>query len=466
MGNHMIERAFLAALLAASSVSATAQAQDPARRAAERALFEQIVEIPTVAGRTAEFRKLTALLTAEFRKAGITNVVVKDHDGTQTLIARWPAARPSGKKPILLMAHMDVVEAKASDWNNPPFEFREKDGYYLGRGTSDNKAGLTGIVLALQELKRQNFQPARDIIVLFTGDEETVMGGARRAASEWKPLIAAEYGLNFDGGGGSVFKDGRAEGFYMQIAEKTYADYKLVATNRGGHSSAPRPDNAIYALADALKAIAAHRFEPMINDATRGSFAQAAANDRGQYGELVKLFLADPKDRETADLLEAIDVGQTRTRCVATMLSGGHAPNALPQRAEANVNCRIFPGVKIETVRKQLQALAGPDVTVTTLEEMSTPETAPSPLRADVTEAFRAAVWTRFPKAPIIPYQSGGATDGSYMRAAGIPVYGMSGYWGLVGEKTGVHGLDEKALIEGFHGQVPITVELLRRLAS
>ena len=292
------------------------------------------------------------------------------------------------------------------------------------------------------------------------------MHGARRAASEWRPLIDAEYGLNFDGGGGSVYKDGRAEGFYLQIAEKTYADYKLVATNRGGHSSAPRPDNAIYALADALKAIATYRFEPMINDATRGSFAQAAANDSGQYGELVKQFLADPKDRETADLLEATALGQTRTRCVATMLSGGHAPNALPQRAEANVNCRIFPGVKIEAVRQQLQALAGPDVTVATIKESTTPETAPSPLRADVTEALRAAVATRFPKAPIIHYQSGGATDGSYLRAAGIPVYGVSGTWSIIGEKTSAPGLDEKAFVEGFHGQVPITVELLRRLAG
>lgn len=462
----MIKRMMLAGLLAATSAAAAAQGADPARRAAERALFERIVEIPTVAGRTAEFAKLTALLKAEFAKAGITNVVIKDHDQTQTLIARWPAARPSGKKPILLMAHMDVVEAKASDWQSPPFEFREKDGHYLGRGAADNKGELTGIVLALQELKRQNFQPTRDIIVLFTGDEETTMHGARRAASEWKPLIDAEYGLNFDGGGGSVFRDGRAEGFYLQIAEKTYADYTLVATNRGGHSSAPRPDNAIYALAGALKAIEAHRFAPMINDATRGSFAQAAANDSGQYGELVKRFLADPKDREAADMLETLDIGQTRTRCVATMLSGGHAPNALPQRAEANVNCRIFPGVKIETVRQQLQALSGPDVTVTTLEAMSTPETAPSPLRTDVTDAFRAAVETRFPKAPIIPYQSAGATDGSYLRAAGIPVYGISGTWGIVGEKSGAHGLDEKMLIEGFHGQVPITVELLRRVAG
>ncbi len=453
-------------LLAAAALSAPAAAQTDARRAAERDLFEKVVEIPTVAGRTAEFTRLTTLLKAEFGKAGITNVVIKDHDATQTLIARWPAAKPSGKKPILLMAHMDVVEAKAADWQNPPFEFREQDGHYLGRGTADNKGELVGIVLALQELKRQGFQPTRDIIILFTGDEETAMHGARRAASEWRPLIDAEYGLNFDGGGGSVYKDGRAEGFYLQIAEKTYADYKLVATNRGGHSSAPRPDNAIYALADALKAIATYRFEPMINDATRGSFAQTAANDSGQYGELVRQFLADPKDRETADLLEATALGQTRTRCVATMLSGGHAPNALPQRAEANVNCRIFPGVKIEAVRQQLQTLAGPDVTVATIKESTTPETAPSPLRADVTEALRAAVATRFPKAPIIHYQSGGATDGSYLRAAGIPVYGVSGTWSIIGEKTSAHGLDEKAFIEGFHGQVPITVELLRRLAG
>ena len=456
-------------LVLAGALLSTAAAAQPAgggNRAAERALFEKVVEMPTVYGRLAEFRKLTTLLRDEFRKAGITNVVIKDHDGTQTFIARWPAARPSGKKPILLLAHMDVVEAKASDWQNPPFEFREKDGYYLGRGTADNKGELVGVVLALQELKRQGFQPTRDIIVLFTGDEETHMNSVRRASTEWRDLIDAEYALNFDAGGGSVFADGRVEGFGMQIAEKTYADYKFVATNRGGHSSAPRPDNAIYALAGALKAVEDHRFEPMINDATRGFYEQAAASDRGQYGELVKRFLADPKDRETADLLEAIDPGLTRTRCVATMLSGGHAPNALPQRAEANVNCRIFPGVKIETVRQQLQALAGPDVTVTTIQESTTPETAASPVRPDVIDAYRAAVATRFPNAPIVPLMSAGATDGSYLRAVGIPVYGVGGTWSIVGQKTGAHGLDEKMWIDSFHGQIPITVELLRRLAG
>ncbi|HVM21838.1 MAG TPA: M20/M25/M40 family metallo-hydrolase [Sphingomicrobium sp.] len=463
----MLHRLAAAALLiAAAPLAAQAPTPDPAARAAERALFQKIVEIPTVAGRPAEFRKLTSLLKAEFAKAGITNVVVKDHDNTQTLIARWPAARPSGRKPILLLAHMDVVEANPADWKNPPFQFREQDGYYLGRGTADNKSQLTGIVLTLQELKRQGFQPNRDIVVLFTGDEETEMHSVRRAATEWRDLIDAEYALNFDAGGGAVYKDGRAEGWYLQIAEKTYADYKLVATNRGGHSSVPRPDNAIYALASALKAIEAHRFEPMVNDATRAHFDLLAANDKGKMGELIKQFLADPKDREVADLLETNMPGSTRTRCVATMLSGGHAPNALPQRAEANVNCRIFPGVKIETVRQQLQALSGSDVAVTVDEPSTTPETAPSPLRRDVTEAYRAAVATRFPGAPIIPFMSAGATDGAYLRAIGIPVYGVGGSWGIVGQKSGSHGLDEKVWVEGFHGQVPITVELLKRLAG
>jgi acetylornithine deacetylase/succinyl-diaminopimelate desuccinylase-like protein len=436
------------------------------RRAAERALFERIVEIPTVDGRPTEFRRLTALLKAEFAKAGITNVVIQDHDNTQTIIARWPAAKPSGKKPILIMAHMDVVEAKAADWKNPPFEFREKDGFYLGRGTNDNKADLTGTILALQQLRREGFSPTRDIILLFTGDEETTGNGARRAASEWRDLIDSEYAINVDGGGGSVYRDGRVDAFSIQIAEKTYADYKLVATNRGGHSSVPRPDNAIYALAGALKAIEAHRFTPRLNEATRAQFGKLAESDRGRMGALVSAWLAKPEDREKADLVEAMLPGYTRTRCVATMLAGGHAPNALPQRAEATVNCRIFPGERIEQVRQTLQTLSGPDLTVTTIPGSTTPDSVPTPLRDDIVAAYRTALATTFKDAPVVPMMSAGATDGSFLRSAGIPVYGIGGVWGIVGESSGAHGLDERVLVDAFHGQVPILVELLKRLAG
>lgn len=463
----MIGRAsmMIAGLLALTAAHGQTPAPDM-RHAAERDLFAKIVEIPTVEGRTAEFKKLTALLTAEFRKAGISNVIVKDHDNTQTLIARWPASEPSGRKPILLMAHMDVVEARDSDWKYPPFKFREENGWYLGRGSNDNKAALTGIVLALQYLRAEKFAPTRDIIILFTGDEETTGNGARRAATEWRALIDAEYGLNGDAGGGSVFPDGRVEAFAMQIAEKTYADFSMTATNRGGHSSVPRPDNAIYALANALTALERHRFAPMINDATRATYAALASQDSGQYGGLLRRFLADPQDRETADLLEAMDSGSTRTRCVATMLAGGHAANALPQKAEANVNCRIFPGVTVDAVRQQLQALAGPDVRVAVVANGQTPETAPTPLRADVTEAYRAAVATRFKDAPVLPYQSAGATDGAFLRANGIAVYGFGGLWSIVGQQEGAHGLDERVWAEGFHGQIAIWMEMLRRVAG
>ena len=455
---------FWASTLLLSTTAVAQTAADNGKRQSERQLFEKIVEIPTVDGRIAEFRKLTALLKSEFAKAGITNVVIKDHDNTQTLIARWPAAKPSGKKPILLMAHMDVVEAKASDWKNPPFEFREEKGYYLGRGAQDNKAALTGIVLALQNLRKAGFQPTRDIIVLFTGDEETGQNGVRRAVTEWRPLIDAEYALNGDAGGGAIYKDGRLDAFYMQIAEKTYADYKLTSVNKGGHSSQPRPDNAIYALAGALKQVEEYRFPPMINPATRAFFERIADNDKGSYGELIRKWLENPTDRQTADLLEANELGYTRTRCVATQLSGGHAPNALPQKAEANVNCRIFPGTKVEEVRATLQSIAGQDVTVELAS--STPASDVSPIRDDVAEAYRAAVATRFTDANIIPLQSAGATDGAYLRSNGMPVYGVGGLWGYLTEPSGAHGLDERVLIEGFHGQVPIWEDILRRLAG
>lgn len=437
-----------------------------AARASERALLASMIEIQTVTGRTEEFERLTRLLRREFEKAGITQIDIKDHDGTQTLIARWPAERRNGSKPILLMAHMDVVDAKQDDWRNPPFELREVDGYYLGRGTLDNKGQLAGLILALQELQREGFRPTRDLVVLITGDEETTGNGARRAVSEWRSLVDAEYAINFDAGGGTLTRDGKVDAFMLQLSEKAVADFKLTATNRGGHSSSPRPDNAIYALAGAVKAIEAHRFLPMTNDGTRAQFQMFAERDGGRLGEIIKGWLADPDNRERADLVEAILPGYTRTRCVATTISGGHAPNALPQRAEANVNCRIFPGVDIESVRLQLQDASGPDVEVSLVEGSATPQSEPSPLRDDVLQAYQSALATRFPAAPVVPMMSSWATDGAFVRSAGIPVYGLSGDWGIAGMPSGSHGLDERMLAEAYHGQIPIIAEFLRRLVG
>jgi acetylornithine deacetylase/succinyl-diaminopimelate desuccinylase-like protein len=444
--------------------SLQAHAVDPAaRRAAERDLFKQAVEIPTVAGR-GEMPRLVKLLAAEFRKAGIKDITVKPYGTTEAMIVRWPAAEPSGRKPILLLAHMDVVEAKRADWVNDPFVFREADGYYWGRGASDNKAGMIAIVASLVRLRAAGFEPTRDIVVLFTGDEETDGQGARLAATEWRSLIDAEYALNSDAGGGSVYKDGRVESFSLQIAEKTYADYRFVATNRGGHSSTPRPDNAIYQLAGALKALEEYRFTPMLNDATRAYFGSIAEKDKGAYGEQVKAWLAEPDNMEKADAVEANEPGYTRTRCVATMIAGGHATNALPQRADANVNCRIFPGVKPTDVQQELQAIAGKEVKV----ELAAGGTwsDPSPLRDDVLTAYRNAVSKRFPGAPIVPSMSAGATDAVFLRSVGIPTYGVGGLWGFVGESHGTHGLNERVNIEGFHDQIDIMENMVRELAQ
>jgi acetylornithine deacetylase/succinyl-diaminopimelate desuccinylase-like protein len=449
-------------LLLSSTMAAAQPAPDP-RAAAERELFRKAVEIPTVEGRR-EMPRLTRLLADEFRKAGIRDIAVKPHGDTQTMIVRWPAAAPSGRKPILLMAHMDVVEAKAADWTRDPFKFVEEGGYYWGRGVSDNKAGVVAIVASLQRLKAAGFRPTRDIVVLFTGDEETAQEGARLASTEWKPLIDAEYALNSDGGGGALFKDGRAESFVVQIAEKTYADYRFSTTNRGGHSSAPRPDNAIYQLAGALKSLEEYRFQPMLNDATRAYFEGVVARDKGSFGATVQAWLADPTDLEKADKVEANAPGYTRTRCVATQLQAGHAPNALPQKAEANVNCRIFPGVDPKDTLAELQAIAGKEVKVEMVD--GGVWSSPSPLRDDVVGAYTRVVRKRFEGVPVLPSMSAGATDGIYTRAAGIPTYGVGGLWTYLGEPTGTHGLNERIPVKAFHDQIDMWEEMLRELAA
>lgn len=455
---------FIGGLAAAVlALPAGAQTALDARDIAERDLLKRAVEIPTVKGR-GQMDEMTAMLSAELRKAGIRDIAIKKHGDTETLIARWKAPG-ADKKPILLMAHMDVVEARAADWKHDPFTFREEDGFYLGRGVRDNKAGLVAMIAALQRLRASGFAPGRDIVLLLTGDEETKQDGARLAATEWRQLIDAEFALNSDGGGVGVMADGSADSFGIQVAEKVYADFKLTATNRGGHSSGPRADNAIYQLAGALKNLEEHRFTPHLDAITRPGWEFDAKSDGGVFGTMVQAWLKEPGNLEFADAVEAVAPGSTRTRCVATQLTAGHAPNALPQRAEANVNCRIFPVETIAETQAALQRLAGDDVKVTRVDDGGLPSP-PSALRPDVLAAMTRSARQRWPAATMLPYMSGGATDASYLRSAGIPTYGVSTLWGFVGEPSGVHGLDERVRAAAFHDEVDHWERLLRDLAG
>ena len=369
---------------------------------------------------------------------------------------------------MLIIAHMDVVEALPSDWTSDPFTLVEKDGYFYGRGSGDDKGGLVPSMVALMKLRQSGFKPVRDIILLYTGDEETQGKGAELGATEWRKWTDAEFVLNADAGGGGFTRDGTPLGFGLQTSEKTFQSYYFRVRNPGGHSSRPRPDNAIYQLADALKKLESHRFTPILTETTRQYFAARARQEgKSELGQAMRRWLAHPEDGAAADSIEAnpLEVGLTRTRCVATMLKGGHAENALPQLAEATVNCRIMPGVAPPTVQQELQQVVGRDVEITPYPDLGRP-TQVSPLRADIVKAFTDAVHARFPNQPIIPQMSTGATDGLEFRARGMPVYGVDGSWGVMPDDERAHGKDERIPVQSLWDNILHWERIVRELAS
>jgi len=486
-------RRSLVALLALSSTAALAQpAETPINsppqatlkgakglsaqwEATAREIYKTAVETPTVKGRAGETLKLANYLAGKLKDAGWTDgdihvlpyTSVPGND-TAALIARWPAAGTAKKKPVLILAHMDVVEALPSDWTTDPFKLVEKDGYFYGRGSSDDKGGLVPSMVALMKLRASGFKPDRDIIVLFTGDEETQGKGAELGATEWRKWTEAEFALNADGGGGSFARDGKPLGFGLQTSEKTFQTYFFRTHNPGGHSSRPRPDNAIYDLADGLKKLQNHRFEPALNETTRVYFTERAKQEgNSPLGNAMRAWVANPNDGAAADRIEAdpLEVGLTRTRCVATMLKGGHADNALPQLAQATVNCRILPGVEPKVIESELKQVVGPKVEVVPDADAGRP-TPVSPLRQDVVNAYTKAVKARFPNQVIIPQMSAGATDGLEFRARGIPVYGVDGGWGVSPDDERSHGKDERIPVQSLWDNILHWESMIRDLAG
>ncbi|HVI05475.1 MAG TPA: M20/M25/M40 family metallo-hydrolase [Sphingomicrobium sp.] len=462
---HLLAASALVAL-ASTAVGAAGPQLTPAQHEATHAMFEHIIDIPTVIGRH-RVPEMAQYVADRFKAGGFpaadihlvpyhTGSATTGDDDTAALIVRWRATGPTTKKPILLMGHMDVVEAKKEDSTTDPFVMTERDGYYYGRGSIDMKDGITAITQAMINLKASGFKPRRDIVVLFTGDEETNGIGARKAASEWLDLLGhPEFGLNADGGGGGFNPDGSPAGFAMQTAEKTYASYTLTVRNRGGHSSKPRKDNAIYSLAHALDKIEAYRFTPKMNETTRAYFTARAKMEKGPLGDAMRRWLANPNDGEAADFIEGSEseVGLTRTRCVPTRLFGGHADNALPQLATAMINCRIFPGEDPNAVKTELEQIVN-DPTVVVSRDDDYVASLASPLRPDVTAAFTNAVQALHPNMMVFPEMSTGASDARPFRVAGIPIYGTNGAWVQVPIDFRAHGKDERIPIQSLYDNV------------
>jgi acetylornithine deacetylase/succinyl-diaminopimelate desuccinylase-like protein len=448
---------------------------EPAWQSKAREVFKEAIEIPSVHNRD-QVPKVAQLLASQFRAAGIPDADIHfmpyeslPGDKTEALIVRWRSPHAT-KKPMLILGHMDVVEAKRSDWTFDPFIFREQDGYFLGRGTSDMKNGDVATTMAAVKLMSEGFKPDRDIIFFYSGDEETRGMGATLASTKWRNLTDAEFGLNADGGCASYDEQFRPLGCGISMAEKTFQTYFFTTHNRGGHSSRPRPDNAIYDLADALEKLRTYRFQPMQNEVTRAYFeARQKQEGNSPLGQAMRAWLANPNDGQAADTIEAnpLEIGETRTRCVATMLQGGHADNALPQSATATVNCRIFPGVQPTAVQAELQKLVGPKVEIKPDPEFIGQPTPASPLRPDVVQAVTAAIQKLDgPEMTVYPLMSTGASDGSFFRAQGIPVYDIDGSWGISPLDDRAHGLDERIPVRAFYDDVVYWQMIIRSLAG
>ena len=455
----------LSAVLAQAALAGTPQ-PSAADRAEAREIYRRIIGFRTEAG-LGQVPVMAAYLAGLFREAGFPegDIHVLPLGETASLVVRYRGDGSSGR-PILFTAHMDVVPARTEDWGRDPYALVEEDGYFFGRGTMDIKADIAAITATFLRLKREGFVPGRDLVIAFSGDEEVTQATTRALVTEHRALTDAEFALNGDGGNGVLDEEtGRPRLYYMQGAEKSYATYLIEARNPGGHSSQPRPENAIYDLADALKALQAHRFPVMWNEWTLGSLAVSGASTPGELGEAMRRFAADPRDERAAERLfrEPTYVGRTRTTCVATMLSAGHAENALPQTATATVNCRIFPGVTAAQVRETLQRVVGDKVAVT--QPAPALDAIASPLREDVRAAVEAAVHASYPGVPIVPDQAPYTTDGSVLRGAGIPTYGVSGIF-LKDSDSFSHGLNERVPVEAFYNTLTHWYVLATELAG
>ncbi|MGP0072810.1 MAG: M20/M25/M40 family metallo-hydrolase [Bryobacteraceae bacterium] len=466
----------LAVFLALGSLAAAPL--DEATRKLAHDIFQQLIEInttdsvgsTTVAAAAMAKRLLDAGFPAEDVK------VLGPNDRKGNLVARYRGSGAAGLKPILIIAHLDVVEARREDWTTDPFQFVEKDGYFYGRGTQDMKVSDAILVTDFIRLKREGYVPDRDIILALTADEE----GGKSNGVDWllknhRELVDAAFALNPDSGGVTTVK-GKPLNVDVEANEKLYADFELDATNPGGHSSLPVPDNAIYHITDALSRLEHFTFPFELNPITRDYFEKRAALESGEIAADMKAILKTPPDPQAIARLsrDARFNSLLRTTCVATRLKAGHANNALPQQAQANVNCRILPGHAMEEVRQELiRIFADPKIIVKYVDNAGgvfdrAPDTKafaavlPPPAVMQPLERVTDVMW---PSAPVIPEMETGASDSVYTIGAGIPSYGISGV-ALDQDDVRAHGKDERVRISSFYDGVEFYYRYLKALTG
>ncbi len=453
-------------------VSASSQAQQTKWDSVARSLFKELVEINTTesSGSTLEAARAMAarLKTAGFPDSDV--VVLENAPKKGNIIARL-RGRSTGKKPILLLSHIDVVEAKAEDWTLPPFQFIERDGTFFGRGVADDKDEGAIHLALIMRMREERFVPDRDIIVALTADEE---GGSANGVA-WllqnhRALIDAEYAFN-EGGGGRVrgpnITDTVKISNDVQASEKKFLNFRFEVTNPGGHSSRPRVDNAITQLAVALTKINPGIMPVRLNEVTRTYFTRLAPvveTESPRLAAAMRAIVANPNDAAAAATLsaDASYNSQLRTSCVSTMLEGGHATNALPQRARANVNCRILPDETPEQVKAVLERVVA-DTGVKVTFQGSVTNSPPSPLTPALMQEVDRVTKELWPGVPVIPTMSTGATDGIYLRNAGIPVYGVSG---LFYPETFAHGMNERIPVRAFYQGLEFMYRLVKGISG
>jgi len=440
-----------------------------------RAIFQQLIEINTTDS-SGDVTAAAEAMARRFAEAGFppSDVHVAGPVARKkNLVVRF---RGTGRRaPVLFLGHLDVVEARREDWSLDPFVFVERDGYFYGRGAQDMKQSDAMLVASFLRLKREGYQPDRDLILALTADEE---GGSSNGV-DWllkqhRDWIEAEYCINLDGGEFEKLHGKRLLAS-IQASEKVYADFEFATENPGGHSSVPEANNAIYQLAAALAKLGNFSFPARVSEITRNYFKVTARYAEAGLAQDFAGAAAEPPVPSALQHLSAIPYYNSllRTTCVATMISGGHAPNALPQAARANVNCRIFPGDEPEEVQRTLErVVADPGVKIKLVEEKTSdgrviPVVAvpPSPLLPELTSALRRAVDPLWPGLPIVPSMSTGASDGKYLRIAGIPTYGISCMFFDM-EDNRAHGRDERIIVEDFYDGVEFTYRFMKSLSS